>query len=171
MSNETTSPRLIIPALGGLWEWGSKYAYTVVRIVTGAMLIPHGFQKLFEGAAGRTAFFMTMVFEGMSPDQIKALPAAERADLIGSYIGWAYYLGILEFVGGIMLVIGLLTRVIAVQVLGFMLVATFVAHWSNGFVWINRGWEYPAMWAVLALVVLFRGGGERSVDRLIGWEF
>ncbi len=42
---------------------------------------------------------------------------------------------------------------------------------AKGFLWSNGGWEYPAMWAALALVFVIRGGGFLSVDRAIGREF
>ncbi|MDJ0948984.1 MAG: DoxX family protein [Alphaproteobacteria bacterium] len=147
---------LIIPALGGIYDGLGRFTDPLVRVITGLLLIPHGMQKLFGSFGGNiegTIGFMSKM--GIEPAAF-----------------FAYYIGVLEFFGGIMLVLGLLTRVVAAQVLGFMLVAAFVVHLPvGGFFWTNRGYEYPLMWAVLALVVLIRGGGEMSLDKRIGKEF
>ncbi|MCH7543119.1 MAG: DoxX-like protein, partial [Proteobacteria bacterium] len=41
----------------------------------------------------------------------------------------------------------------------------------NGFFWFNGGYEYPLLWGVVALAIVFCGGGALSVDRKIGREF
>jgi len=161
MADEKT--KLIIPALGGLYEQLKPLSYPIVRITCGALLIPHGYAKLFAGAAKGTAFFMAMKLGGH--------PKEAAGDFAASWMPVATYLGILELVGGTMLVIGLLTRVIAAQVVGFMLVAMFLVHWDFGYFWNKAGWEMPLMWGLLAIVVLIRGGGPMSVDRMIGKEF
>jgi len=164
MADGTTQPTLIIPAFGGIYESLRKLTYPLIRVTTGLLLIPHGGSKLLgwfgsniEGTVGFMAGF------GLEPARF-----------------WAYYIGTLELVGGIMLVLGLLTRVVAIQVLIFMLVAAFWVHINIGpgaagpignWFWITKGYEYPLMWAVLSLVVLIRGGGDYSVDKMIGKEF
>src|SRR5229473_2073349 len=45
--------RLVIPALGGLYETFAPYAYAFMRFATGAILVPHGVQKVFYGSIGR----------------------------------------------------------------------------------------------------------------------
>lgn len=144
----------VVPALGHVYERSAPLAYPLVRFIAGFNLIPHGGQKLFGWFGGdiakTAAGFGSMGFE-------PALPLA-------------YYIACLEFFGGILLAVGLLTRLVAVQVLGFMAVAAFAVHWSNGFFWSNGGFEYPLMWGVLALAILIRGGGPLSVDRAIGKE-
>ncbi len=147
-------PRLIIPALGPLYDRLAIFAYPMVRFITGALLVPHGGAKLFGwfgvDIAGTAAFFAKL---GLVP----ALPLA-------------YYIGVLEFFGGIMIAVGLLTRFWAIQVVGFMAVAAFYVHWDNGFLWIQGGFEYPLMWGVVALAVFIEGGGPLSLDRAIGRE-
>jgi putative oxidoreductase len=83
----------------------------------------------------------------------------------------AVYIALLELVGGTLLALGYLTRLVAIQVIGFMVVAAFYVHLGNGFLWIKGGYEYPLFWGIVALAILFRGGGPLSVDRLIGKEF
>ena len=83
----------------------------------------------------------------------------------------AVYIALLELVGGTLLAVGLLTRLVAVQVVGFMAVSAFYVHWGDGFFWNNHGFEYPLFWGVVALAIAVRGGDRLSIDRLIGKEF
>ena len=78
--------------------------------------------------------------------------------------------GSVEFFGGLMLAIGLLTRLSAGAVAVLLLVALSV-HTPNGFFWTGGGFEYPLLWAILALYFVVKGGGSLSLDRLIGREF
>ncbi len=155
MAEQQSESTLIIPALGGIYDNVSGLAYPLVRLVTGALLIPHGCQKLFGwfgGDINATAAFFSQI--GLEP----ALPLA-------------YLVGVTELFGGILLAIGLLTRPVAVMVLVQMAVAMFLVHLGNGFFWNEGGFEYPLMWGLLALAIAFRGGGPLSVDRAIGREF
>lgn len=147
-----STPRRIIPALGPVYESLSPYAYPLVRFTCGIILVPHGYAKLFEGGVANTA-------KGM------AAAGLEPALLL------AWYIGCLEFFGGILLAIGLLTRPVAALVVGFMAVAAFHVHWANGFFWINKGYEFPLFWGLIAVAILIRGGGALSLDRRIGKEF
>jgi putative oxidoreductase len=152
MTDTTQDTKPILPFTKPLTEILSPFAEPVLRITTGALLIPHGYGKLFnEGALQGTADFFASV--GFSPAYPLALAVA-----------------LLEFVGGIMLVAGLLTRVVAVAVAVFMAQAALF-HAGNGFLWNNGGYEYPLMWMVAALFFAVKGGGRFSVDRKIGREF
>jgi len=75
--------------------------------------------------------------------------------------------GLIEFVGGLLLVLGLLTRPVAVAVMVLMLVAASV-HIPQGFFWTNGGFEFPLMWALLAAALVLRGGGAYSLDARFG---
>ena len=141
--------RLLIPALGGIYQRLGGLAWPLVRVVTGLMLVPHGYMKLFGGMEGTIGFFAQIGFE----------PAALLA----------WYVALLEFVGGILLAAGFLTRVVAAQVVGFMAVAV-IFHAGNGFAWSQGGYEYPLMWGAIALAILFRGAGPLSVDAKLGRE-
>ncbi len=143
--------RLFIPALGGFYRAASELSYPLIRFVAGAMLVPHGWMKTFGGALAGTAQGMGNM--GLEPAYLLAV-----------------YIAILELVGGTLLALGLLTRLVAIQVVGFMAVAAFYVHWGNGFLWVKGGYEYPLFWGIVALAILFRGGGRFSVDRLIGKE-
>ena len=84
-----------IPALGNIYSAVDEYAEPILRIVLGGVLIPHGMQKLFGafggmGFAGNVALF----------DRIGFTPG----------IFWGTLVGCTEFIGGILLVLGLFTR-------------------------------------------------------------
>jgi putative oxidoreductase len=142
--------RPYIPVLAHLYRPLEPLAWLIVRVATGAMLMPHGWQKL---SGDMNAVAIGFAKAGMEPA-----------------LALAWYIALLEFVGGGLLVIGFLTRPVAVLVLGFMAVAAFVVHWPNGFFWTQKGYEYPLMWGLLALALAIRGAGPISVDAAIGRE-
>ena len=146
--------RLYVPALGGIYGAANAYAEPILRIGLGAVLIPHGMQKLFGafggmGLAGNAALFERI---GYTPG-----------------IFWGTLVGCTELIGGILLVIGLFTRFAAAAVLVFMLVAIHFTS-AKGFFWGAGGMEYPILIGVCALFFLLRGGGRCSVDHMIGRE-
>ncbi len=154
-SSSQTDTRPIIPALGSLWAALEPLSWLILRVTTGILLMPHGAGKLFGlfggyGLEGTGGYF----------------------DSIGFHPGYLFALlvGTLEFFGGALLVLGLLTRPVAAAVVIFMSVAFFV-HLPNGYAWINAGVEMPIMWGMLALAVLIRGGGRFSLDHKLGYEF
>ena len=152
-SQETAVPRLLIPGLAGLYRSLAPYSYSFMRFCVGAMLVPHGYAKLFNGGAAGLAngYFVKW---GLAPP-----------------LAWAYAIALLEFVGGILLAMGLLTRPVALLIAFEMAVAVLTVHLPNGFFWIAKGYEYPLLWGLLALAVACRGGDLLSVDRAIGKEF
>jgi|SRR5690554_4094610 len=131
-------------------------AWPIVRITTGLLLMPHGAQKLFgwfggHGLEATGQFFASGL--GLEPG-----------------IVFAFLAGFVEFFGGLALVLGLLTRPAALGVAVLLGVAMSV-HLPNGFFWSNGGYEYPLMWALLAVAIFLRGGGEASLDRKLGLPF
>ncbi len=150
----TQTPHYVVPALGSVYERLKPYAYTILRVAYGLWYMPHGAQKLFGLFGGNIAGVAKgMDSAGISPGMF-----------------WAYYIGSLEFFGGFLLAIGLLTRPVAALFFGFMCVATFYFNWRIGYFWTNRGLEMPLLLLVLSVVILIRGGGEHSLDRRIGRE-
>ena len=123
-------------------------------MATGLLLVPHGAQKLFGwfggyGVEATGQFFATQL----------GLPAP-----------LALVAGLIEFVGGLMLAAGFITRPVAGLVVAMMAVATLKVHLSFGFFWTSGGFEYPLFWGLAALSFVLRGGGRYSVDALIGRE-
>ena len=132
-------------------------SWTLVRIATGLILLPHGAQKLFGwfgggGLAGTAQFF---------EQNLGLYPGLLFAGLAGAT----------EFVGGLLLALGLLTRLSAAAVVAVMAYAAFVVHWGNGFFWTAGGYEFPLLWGLVALALVIRGGGPLSLDRILGWKF
>jgi putative oxidoreductase len=143
----------VTPSRVALINQLTPLAYPLVRVTAGLLLMPHGAQKLFGwfGGYGLTAtgeFFETSL--GMSPG-----------------VAFALLAGLVEFFGGLALVLGLLTRLAALAVAVFMGVALSV-HLPNGFFWTEGGYEYPLMWGLLTLAVLLRGGDRYSLDARFG---
>src|ERR1017187_8868208 len=91
------STRLIFPGLAGLYQGIAPYSYAIIRFCAGAILIYHGYGKLFGGnIAGVAEHVVTPL----------GLPMP---------MAWAYFLGGLEFFGGAALAVGFLTRPIALM--------------------------------------------------------
>jgi putative oxidoreductase len=55
MSDKIDRRRLIIPALGEIYEAGAPYSYAFMRFATGAVLFPHGYQKVFYSSPDKLA--------------------------------------------------------------------------------------------------------------------
>lgn len=146
-----------IPRLGSLWANLEPATYALMRVVTGGVLFLHG--------AGR----LRIIDIGG--------PTVESTARFNSSLGfepgllWSYYITGLELVGGLLLVLGLLTRPVALLFTGFLIVATFYVTPRFGFWSRDGGVEYAALLLVLILSILVRGGGAYSLDRRIGREF
>jgi putative oxidoreductase len=127
-----------------LHDWAPR-ALAVLRIVTAYLFVQHG-----------TAKFFGLPHQGMS-DGVQLF----------SLVGLA---GVLELVGGLLLLIGLFTRVTAFVLCGFMAVAYFMAHASQGHVlapMLNQG-ELAVLFCFVFLYFVFSGPGAWSVDGVRG---
>jgi putative oxidoreductase len=122
-------------------------ALAIVRIIIGVMFIAHGYQKLFVfGLDGITAGFTKM--------------GAPMPTITGPLVTF------LEFFGGIGLVIGFLTRLIALGLAIEMLGAIFIVHLANGF-FLPTGYEFALTLMVTSLALVIGGPGRLSVDDMI----
>jgi putative oxidoreductase len=144
------SPKLLIPPLGRLYSIFAPITELLIRLIAGGSLAFHGYQILFGNIEGAGRFFESVGFE--------------------NGVMWAWVIGILEFVCGLLLAIGLLTRLAAGPIIVFMIVAIVTYHWDNGYNWESRGIEYPLFWAIAVFHFLIRGGGRWSLDAVIGRE-
>jgi putative oxidoreductase len=120
--------------------------YTIIRIALGLILLPHGFAKLFLH---------------------DAVPTSRHFVAWGwpSPLAWAYCIGALEFFGGLLLALGLFTRVVAVALVVEMAVISF-AVLSPKWDWGHHGMEYTVLMGLVALGMALGGGGPYSLDRL-----
>jgi putative oxidoreductase len=145
MSSVVDTPRPFVPFLARLYAPFQTYAYTLVRFSLGAIFIPHGYAKLFgPGAAGVAKIVGAW-----------GLPAP---------MAWGWFIGGLEFFGGILLAVGLLTRPVALMLAIEMIVAAIGVH-SKIWAWNQGGAQYPVFLAVFCALVLVCGGGRHSLDR------
>ena len=143
--------RLYVPGVAGLYERLAPLSYTLIRVTLGLLLIPHGYSKLFLNDAVSTS--RNFVNFGWS-----------------NPIVWAYFIGALEFFGGILLAVGLFTRIVAATIFIEMNVICFAVLWPN-WSWGKRGMEYALFMGIVALAIFFRGGGRWSLDRRLRKEF
>lgn len=145
-------PKLIFPALAGLYQRFSPFSYSFMRFAAGAVLVPHGIQKILNTPVAKFA-----------PNiGAKGLPFPEAL---------AYLTYFTESVAAACLAIGLFTRVAAAMVGIEMLVIIVLFQWQFGYFWTVRGYEYALLWLLLCIAIFFKGGGRYSVDRIIGKEF
>ena len=145
----------IIPPLNALARLFEPLAEPLLRATTGLLLMTHGAQKLF-GLFGGYGVEATGQF---------------FASKLGLPASFALLAGLIEFVGGLLLAVGLATRAVAVLIFGVMAVAVVSVHLPQGFFWTSGRYEYPLLWGIAALFYAIRGGGRYSVDHLIGYEF
>jgi putative oxidoreductase len=122
----------------------SPRVLSVLRIVAGFLFLEHGLQILLAFPAA-------------------AQPGGTPAPLL-SFMGIT---GALELVGGLLLMLGLLTRLVAFILSGQMAVAYFMAHAPQGF-WpvLNKG-ELAALYSFVFLYLAAAGGGVWSLDHLL----
>jgi putative oxidoreductase len=149
-----STPQRVISALSPVYDALLPFGEPLVRVTAGALLLPHGAQKLFG------------LFGGYGIDATGQFFAAK----LGLPASFALLAGLIEFFGGLALVVGLGTRAVAALIAGMMAVAIFAVHLNNGLFWTSGGIEYPLMLGVVALSFVIRGGGRFSLDALIGRE-
>lgn len=123
-------------------------AVTVLRVILGFLFAAHGWQKFNEWTiAGTQAAFAQM-----------GVPAANvSAPLIAG----------LELAGGIALILGVLTRVVAALLAIDMIGALFLVHASAGIFADKGGYELVLLLGAAALALALTGAGRLSVDRAV----
>lgn len=123
-------------------KWLGKYSsffYALLRIVAGVLFACHGAQKLFGVLGGTKQTAMLMVTAG-----------------------------VIEFFGGILIAVGLLTGFAAFIASGQMAVAYFTQHYPKGFWPITNQGEPAVLFCFVFLYIASRGSGILSIDALLG---
>ena len=121
----------------------APYAAFILRLALGTMFIAHGLMKVFVFTLPGTAQFFAAV----------------------GFPGWtAYPVPALEIAGGLLLVAGVYSRVVAAGLIPVLIGAATV-HLGNGWVFSapNGGWEYPVFLVVIAAVVALLGDGAYAL--------
>ncbi len=114
-------------------------ALNLLRIASGLLFMQHGAQKLFAVLGRETP--------------------VEAFSLL-------WYAGVLEFWGGILMVVGLFTRPLAFLFAGQMVVAYVLRHAPRGTFPLTNGGEQAALFGLIFLYIAARGGGAFSLDGL-----
>jgi putative oxidoreductase len=117
----------------------------ILRLVLGVIMVTHGWQKIASGLHGITGLLQHL---GIPP--------------------WMAYLVVLaEFGGGILVILGFLTRIAAFAIFIDMTVAILKVHLKNGLTG-QGGFEFPLACAAIAFALSFLGAGPISLDWLRG---
>jgi putative oxidoreductase len=120
-------------------------ALLVLRLVLGAIMIGHSYTKVFGGEHRYVGYITSL-----------GLP------------WWSAYLSIAaEFGGGILLIVGLLTRFAALTLVIDMTVAIAKIHFKNGLLGEN-GYQFPMSLAAIGVALIFFGAGPISLDSVRG---
>ncbi len=130
---------------------------TIVRLILGVVFFAHGAQKVLGwfGGPGLKETMRTM-------HETLGLPAS-----------MALVAALAEFLGGLGLIVGLLGRVAAVGIALVMLTAIVMVNGRYGLFlnWLGdrkgHGYEYHLLAIALAAVIIVRGSGAMSLDRLL----
>lgn len=122
----------------------APYAATLLRLTLGAAFLSHAALKIFVFTPAGTAHF----FESVG---------------VPGFVAYLTMFG--EVAGGLALIAGLYTRIVALAVTPILLGAIATVHGHNGFFFNNPngGWEYPAFWIVALIVQSLLGDGAYAV--------
>lgn len=123
-------------------------AALVLRLALGGLFIAHAWLKIVVFTpAGTVGYFESL-----------GLPGA-----------LAYLVMAAEVLGGIALILGLRTRIVALALVPILLGSIYTPHGAAGFIFSNAGggWEFPAFWAVTLIVQALLGDGAYSLGQKI----
>jgi putative oxidoreductase len=115
----------------------SPKVLSLLRVMTGLLFLAHGTQKLL------------------------GFPAADWSP---PFLSIFWFAGVLELVGGILIVLGLFTRPTAFILSGQMAFAYFIGHASKSFFPINNGGDAAILYCFIFLYLVFAGAGSISLD-------
>jgi putative oxidoreductase len=122
-------------------EKARPYILSIVRIMVALLFLEHGLQKFFG-------------FPTAGPPMSPLL----------------YVQGVIEIVGGLLLLVGVFTRVVAFVLAGDMAVAYFLAHFPRSFFPAVNAGDAAVLYCFIFLYMMFAGGGIWSVDRATGLD-
>ena len=127
--------------------------YALARVWFSLLILPSGYEKMFENGAARIAAG-NVLKTGFYPPMF-----------------WAWVVALLEFVGMILLALGLGTRVVAFMMAVELGVIVVAIQAPNGYYWTSRGTEFALVLFVVCVAFVIGGGGRYSLDRRLRREF
>ena len=125
----------------------------ILRLVVGLTLAGHGAQKVFSwfGGSGISGW------AGMV-QKLRIRPA----------LPWAWMAALAELVGGLLVALGFLSPLGSLAIVGSMLVAIALVHWSRGF-WVTKGgYEFNLLIVAAVMALALTGPGRYSLDQALG---
>ena len=129
-----------------------QWSLTIFRLVIGVIFAYHGYLKLFvPGGFKMTAGFMAGLF-GVS-------------SIAGAWI--AFLVSAVEFAGGVLLIVGFLSKWTSLLLIIDMLIALYKVHINKGFLIANGGSEFVLLLIFSLFVILLNGSGSISLDRAV----
>lgn len=129
---------------------GRQWQLLFIRLFIGFDLVPHFCEKLFAGNAPR--------LEDVAGFSSMGIPHP---------LAFVLLAGLIELGGAFAVGTGFLTRIGAIGLAIYLLVATYLGgHFTAGFIWVSTGggWEYPVLWTTLIASFALFGGGGFSLD-------
>ena len=114
------------------------HVLSLLRIVAALLFLEHGLQKFFG-------------FPSTAPPMTPLL----------------YVQGVLETLGGFLLLLGVYTRPVAFILAGDMAAAYFIAHFPRSFFTAVNGGDAAVLFCFVFFFIFFAGGGRWSVDRAV----
>ena len=123
-----------------------------LRLIAGLIFTAHGAQKLFAwfGGYGLEGTGQWMEYIGLAPGYLMALMA-----------------GSTEFFGGLLLIVGFLTRPTSFVLAITMIVAIFSVHIGNGLFMASNGYEFALALFAMSVSLMFSGAGKLSLDNAV----
>ncbi|WP_261905339.1 DoxX family protein [Vibrio fortis] len=135
-----------------LAQSNAGFGALALRVPVGIIFMAHGAQKLFGwfGGYGLEGTGQWMASIGLGPGVLMAFLA-----------------GSAEFVGGLFILLGLLTRPAAAALAVTMLVAIFAVHFENGLFMSNNGYEFGLALLAASVSLAFSGAGKAAIDQTL----
>lgn len=138
-----------------MFKNAKELAPLVIRIALGVVFFAHGSQKVFGAFGGHGITGVIGMMKGLN---------------VNPPVVWAWIVALTEFLGGLGILFGLLTRWAALGLTVNMAVAIALVHWKHGLFSGGGGFEFPMVLLAMSLALLFWGPGKVSIEGAFGKE-